>query len=355
MSAGGSVGGGNTKFERKGTVETSSWHDLTDGQYGKFNKAFGKIDDGDHNSDKVQHMLNSRMDNGYDQLPNRHALQSLISSNMPGQNVPGQESLTAQAGINPYSSDYADKTFESYTDQVLRSIGQARSGPMATRGGTAAQGYMMSDAVGQLGLNRQDVLSKNRQADAGIQQQASGLLSQERSQMNQVAQNGINSGFGGYFNSLQDQQSAGSLASERAKMYADLVPAFTNLASRVHGTEKNDLHGTGAQTSSSVGAGMQACCFIFLEAHNGLLPDSVRRYRDTFAPECSARRRGYVLSSKWLVPAMRVSSVSRTLTNYLLVKPLTYYGEWYYGKNKFGWVAWPIKQAWFKLWKQLGK
>jgi hypothetical protein len=355
MSAGGSVGGGNTKFERKGTVATSSWRDLTDGQHNKFNKAFGKIDDGDHNSDKVQKMLNARMDNGYDQLPNRGALQSLIGANLPNKAVPGQASLTAQAGVNPYTTDYADNTFSAYTDQVLRSIGQARSGPMATRGGTAAQGYMMSDVVGQLGLNRQDVLAKNRQADAGIQQQAAGLLSQERSQMSQVAQNGINTGFGGYFNSLQDQQSAGSLASERAKMYADLVPAFTNLASRVHGTEKNDLRGTGAQTSSSVGAGMQSCCFIFLEAYNGTLPESVRLCRDKFAPECSARRRGYILTSKWLVPAMRVSSIARTLTNHLLVKPLTYYGEWLHGRNKLGWVAWPVKQAWFTLWKQLGK
>lgn len=354
MSAGGSLAAGDSKFERKGTVQTDSWRDITRGQHNLFDHAFDSVNDGAKNSNLIQHSLNNRLQGGFGDLPHGNHLGSLIRSNSPDHRVPGQASLTAQSNVNPYSGQYTDNTFERYSDEVLRAIGQSRSGPMATRGGTAAQGYMTSDVVGQLGLNREDVLAKNRQTDASIQQGASSLLSQERGQMNQTALTGINTGFQGYFNTLQDQGAAGQLASERAKTFADLVPAFTTLASHMHGKEVNDLQGRGAQTSSSVGSGVN-CCFIFLEHYNGVLPDSVRRYRDMAAPENSSRRRGYISMSKWLVPAMRVSVFARTLANHLLVKPLTKYGEWYYGRNSYGWVFWPVKQVWFGVWKLTGK
>jgi hypothetical protein len=108
-------------------------------------------------------------------------------------------------------------------------------------------------------MNREDVLSKNRQADAGIQQGASGMLGQQRGRMDSAALQGAGTGFGGFFNLLQDQQSAASLTSERAKIFSDLVPTFTSLASKMQGMEKNDLSGQGAQTSSSMGAGVNLC------------------------------------------------------------------------------------------------
>ena len=213
----------------------------------------------------------------------------------------------------------------------------------------------MSDAANQLSLNREDVLARNRQTDAGIQQGASAQLGQQRGRMDSTALQGAGTGFGGFFNLMGDQQAAGSLASERAKIYSDLVPTFTSLASRMNGTETNNLTGKGAQTSSSMGAGINLCCFIFLEAYNGELPTSVRRYRDMAAPESSKRRNGYIRMSRWLVPMMRVNGFSRTLVNHLLVKPLTRYGEWFYGKNRSGWVFWPVKQVWFKVWELTGK
>jgi hypothetical protein len=145
------------------------------------------------------------------------------------------------------------------------------------------------------------------------------------------------------------------MVSERAKLYSDLLPTYTSLASPMKGREVNALEGRGAQSSSSMGAGVNLCCFIFLEAYNGELPISVRRYRDMAAPESSARRTGYIRMSKWLVPAMRTSGVVRRLTNHLLVRPLTKYGEWFYGNNKMGWIFWPVKQAWFAVWSLTGK
>jgi hypothetical protein len=274
---------------------------------------------------------------------------------MPGKKLPGYDSLAAQSRINPYDSSYENNTFNRYADETQRAMATSRSGPMATRGGTAAQGYMQSDAINQMALNREDVLTKNRQADAQIQQSASGAITGERSQMNQNALSGVGTGFGGFFNLIDSQQKAGHMVSERAKLYSDLLPTYTSLASPMKGREVNALEGRGAQSSSSMGAGVNLCCFIFLEAYNGELPISVRRYRDMAAPESSARRTGYIRMSKWLVPAMRTSGVVRRLTNHLLVRPLTKYGEWFYGNNKMGWIFWPVKQAWFAVWSLTGK
>jgi hypothetical protein len=354
MSAGGSSGQGDTKFSRSGTVNTSSWRDLTNEQNGLFDNAFGNVTDGGTNS-TIGPMLTNRIQRGWGDVPYSGAVCDIVKSNMSGNQIPGQASLEAQSKVNPYSSQYADNSYARYADEVHKVLGQSRSGPAVNRGGTAAQGFMMSDAVNQMALNREDVLTKNRQADASIQQGASNQMGQLRGRMDSTALQGAGTGFGGFFNLLSDQQSAGSLASERAKIYSDLVPTFTSLASRMNGTENNNLSGRGAQTSSSMGAGINLCCFIFLEAYNGKLPESVRRYRDMAAPENSARRKGYISMSKWLVPMMRVSRVSRTLANHLLVKPLTRYGEWFYGKNKTGWVFWPVKQLWFKIWELTGK
>lgn len=354
MSAGGSSGQGDTRFSRTGTVNTSSWRDLTDQQQGLFTNAFGNVTDQGTNS-TVGPMLSNRIQRGWGDVPYNSAICQIVKANLPGNKVPGQDFLLSQLQRDPNGQEYADNTFARYSDEVMRMLGQTRSGPAATRGGTAAQGFMMSDAVNQMALNREDLVNKNRQSDLALQQGAVGLLNQGRGQMNQTALGGVGTGFGGFFNLLQDQQAAGSLASERAKIYSDLVPTFTSLASKMNGLENNALSGQGAQTSSSMGAGINLCCFIFLEAYNGELPESVRRYRDMAAPENSARRNGYISMSRWLVPMMRSGGTIRTLTNHLLVKPLTKYGEWYYGKNKTGWVFWPVKQAWFKIWELIGK
>lgn len=354
MSAGGSSGEGSSEFRRTGTVDTSSWRDLTGDHQDLFGKAFGNVDDSLIRG-YVQPMLGDRMTRKMSDVPYNDVVQNVAQNNVPGNKFGGQDSLTKQAGIDPYSKSYEDATFDRYTDEVLRAISQSRSGPSASRGGTAAQGFMMSDAVNQLGLNREDVLAKNRQADASIQQGASGLLGQQQGRMDQTALSAAGAGMGSFFNLMQDQQAAGSLSSERSKLYADLVPTYTALTTKMLGNEKNNLSGKGAQTSSSVGGGFNLCCFIFLEAYDGVLPESVRKYRDMVAPESSFRRVGYVRMSKWLVPAMRVSEGARKLTSCLLTEPLKAYGEWYYGKNKWGWVFWPVKQVWFKVWEQLGK
>ncbi len=354
MSAGGSVASGDTRFSRDGTVDTSSWRDLSEPMRERFGDAFRDLRDPEANK-RVGPLATQQMNRGWDDIPYTDALCSIIKANLPANKVPGQAGLLEQAQVNPYSSNYADQTFDRYSDEVNRMMATSRSGPMATRGGTAAQGFMQSDVVNQMAMNREDVLTKNRQADASIQQGASQALGSERSQMNQNATQAVGTGFGSYYNLIDSQQKAGHLVGERSKMFSDLLPTYASLVSPMRGREENALSGQGAQSSSSMGAGVNLCCFIFLEAYNGELPQSVRDYRDMAAPESSKRRSGYIRMSKWLVPAMRVSGLSRLAVNHLLVRPLTKYGEWFYGNNKTGWIFWPVKQCWFKLWELTGK
>lgn len=353
MSVGGSKSSGDNRFERTGNATTSSWRDLGSANV-LFGNAFSATQPGVANS-AVDGSLVSRMGLTLPSTPYQPELCKIIRSNVPGIDQPGQSSLTAQAAVNPYSSSYADNSYNRYAEEMQRAMSMARSGPVATRGGTAAQGFAQAEVANDMGRQREDMLQRNRQVDSTISQSAAQQLSQGRQSMNQTALGGIQSQFGNFYNLLQDKQGASTLASERLKMYDDLVPQFAQLASRAYGTEDNNLRGYGMQASQSVGAGMNLCCFIFLEAYNGTLPDVVRRYRDEKAPENHSARRGYIRMSRWLVPMMRVSGLARTLVSCLLTKPLTSYGRYYYGEGRVGVVFKPVERFWMKVWSKLGK
>ncbi len=107
--------------------------------------------------------------------------------------------------------------------------------------------------------------------------------------------------------------------------------------------------------SSLMGA-MGACCFIFMEAYRGEMPLHVRECRDEFAPENTARRKGYIRMSKWLVPAMRVSPIVRFLVWHLMVNPMTLWGGFHKNVEGFSKYAFlrPVKDFWFNVWEAIG-
>lgn len=116
-----------------------------------------------------------------------------------------------------------------------------------------------------------------------------------------------------------------------------------------------DVIGAGGQVgSAAVTAGM--CCFIFMEAYNGSMPWFVRDCRDEFAPESSARRRGYIKMASWLVPLMQRYKTVRKTVNGLMINPLTRWGG-YYKKVKgyrTGFIYKPFVRAWFWIWEKTG-
>jgi len=356
MSAGGSSGSSDSRFERKGTALTSNFRELTPEHTGLFQTALDATRPSTANA-SVDQMLAGRVNSQPGDRPYAPELCNVIRSSLPNVQAPGQGMLQNTIDQNPYSESYANNTFNRYAQDVQTGMSQARSGPQMTRGGTAAQGFAQAQVNNDLGLNRQQVVQDQQNRGIAQGQQAAGLLSNNRHTMNADAISGAGQGQSGYYSFLQNMLGNAGLASERTKAFSDIVPSYTTLGSKNIGTESNDLYGRGSQTSSSFGASMNLCCFIFMEAYNGELPKHVRECRDEFAPENSERRVGYIRMSRWLVPAMRVSGFVRKLTNHLLIQPLTRWGAHHKGVRAGSpkLVDSLAKQFWFKFWELTGK
>jgi hypothetical protein len=356
MSGGGSTSSGDTRFERKGTASTTSFRSLTPAHEGLFSQGFAATTPGAANAG-VDQMLSGRINAQVGSRPYAPELCNVIRSSLPNQSSPAEGAMSTMANRDIYSGNYEQNTFNRYAEEVQKAMAQSRSGPQMTRGGTAAQGYAQSQAVNDMALNREQVLTQNRNVDANIAQGATGMMANNRHMMNSDAIQGAQVGQAGFAQFLQNQMAAGGLASERTKMFNDLVPTYATLGSVMNGTESNNLSGRGAQSSTSFGGGFNLCCFIFMEAYNGVLPWWVRECRDDFAPENTARRKGYIRMSKWLVPAMRINGLVRKAVNHLLILPLTRWGAVYKGVSgwKTRWCDGLLKNAWFKLWELTGK
>lgn len=355
MSAGGSSGSSDTRFSRVGTAGTTSFRDLTNEHTGRYNIGMDSTTPSATGGDIRTHVSNTVGKDQYD-IPYNCGISQVIDANLPGTSVPGQSSLTNQTNINPYSSDYESGTLESYQKGLETSLSRV-SGPAMTRGGTAAQGFMGQEVMSDAALNREQVLTDNRRADAQVQQGASNTLHGMQSRDTGEALQAIGQGQNSWNTLVGNQNSAAGVGNQQAGIYSDLVQSFVNADSVVRGNETNNLSGRGAQSSSSMGANISACCFIFMEAYHGNMPWFVRASRDLYAPICSDRREGYITMSKWLVPSMRVSKVARWLTNKLMIEPLTKYGGYEWSEEGYdkGWKYKPVVSFWFFIWKLLGK
>lgn len=132
-------------------------------------------------------------------------------------------------------------------------------------------------------------------------------------------------------------------ASGTSQSASDAISDYFNQAiSQSTGKERSE--------ASSFGSGMK-CCFIFL-AGAGQLSQSVRRYRDSHMNV--RNRRGYYWLADCLVPLMEKSKAVKYLVNLLMVRPMTYYGDYYYKGNSTGFVCAPITQFWLTTFTLLG-
>jgi len=104
------------------------------------------------------------------------------------------------------------------------------------------------------------------------------------------------------------------------------------------------------QSSSSAKGG---CCFIFLEAYDGHLPWVVRAYRDQHMTD--QNRRGYYRLADKLVPLMRKSKVIKHLVRFLMTRPMTFYGRYFYKLNPWGVLGAPITAFWLLVFNWLGR
>jgi hypothetical protein len=94
------------------------------------------------------------------------------------------------------------------------------------------------------------------------------------------------------------------------------------------------------------------CCFIFIEAYEGLLP-IVRRYRDEHMNDTN--RRGYYRIADRIVPWMRKSKTVKWIVRILMTGPMVSYGKYFYGQGRVGVYFKPIAKGWLKVFELLGK
>lgn len=97
---------------------------------------------------------------------------------------------------------------------------------------------------------------------------------------------------------------------------------------------------------------LSACCFIMIAAIEGKeLPWWVRFCRDYYYSKQPEVAKGYKKMAKWLVPLMRKHIALRRIIKYTMYNPISWYGAYLVGESKWGWVAKPVKNFWFKIWR----
>lgn len=251
---------------------------------------------------------------------------------------PGYSSMKSQASIDPYSSDYAQLTDTEYNQRLADALAVSRSGETnvlapISRGQNLREAEVIRRSAGDRGRE----LREARTVDSGIQQGAT----------QNVAQNVID---------------AGRVQSSSADQIGQSLLRLGDLLGQKEATTVEDVRGRGAQSSSAGSWSTEAslggmCCWIFLEAYRGVMPWWVRKCRDKFAPESSARRNGYRRMANWLVPVMQKSKLARKITLALMIKPLELWGGYHMKvpNYRMGWIFYPAVKFWFKTWEQLGK
>ena len=357
MSAGGSTSNTDTRFERRGTSTTSSWRDFTDDQVSVLNSAIDQSRPG--NADASRSYISSLLGANPSELSpfNLNYYSNVAQEHIPTRNFTGKGTLESAAQVNPFSNDYEEATHGGYVDRVKRLLADVESGPNATRGGTAATGFMQSDALNQASLQREQELRQNRLADFGISSGATDIL-----QRLYNTDSGMELGAADSFNRLVQayypiKNQVAEVENQRQSIFNQLLPAVYQMLTPSTAQQTDNLEGKQAQSGSAVGWSITPCCFIFMEAYHGKMPEHVRTCRDEFAPENSNRRNGYIRMAVWLVPLMQKYKFVRTLVWKLMVQPMSKWGAFYKQVDgcKKNWIYKPFVSFWFFTWEKYGK
>lgn len=108
------------------------------------------------------------------------------------------------------------------------------------------------------------------------------------------------------------------------------------------------------QGSFATNAG--ACCFIFMEAYYGDIPQHVRQCRDRYYTMLPRVANGYKRMAIWLVPLMRNSTLIRMFVWTTMILPLTQHGAFVKRINsKLAIKHRLTRKFWFTVWSIYGK
>jgi hypothetical protein len=272
-------------------------------------------------------------------------------------NFQGRPGLVNQAGKDPFTSTYEDATSAKYLDRVRQGIAQVNTGPDVVRGGTARSALASGEAINRMALERADEVRRAQLQDATIQQQATQMLNAIESGRRATLLTGQGQLAQQFLGGAQQGLGAAEQVHHRNVDQTSQTAMTAKLLGGAKQLVTEAMQGYGSGTTSGFNAGVN-CCFVFLEAYDGVLPWYVRRARDIFYAERPSRKIGYVRMSSWLVPMMKRWPFVKALVRAVLIKPLSKYGAWFFGESgaKPRWKFYePYVKAWFKLWELGGR
>jgi hypothetical protein len=354
---GGSESRTNSNFYRRGTTSSQKDYQLPGDLSALISRAFKSTAPDENSGTQELGFLTGLLTRDSSSIPGQTVLEAIQA--IDPTTFSGSDALATIMARNPYSTDYEDATRQLYERQFDKARAAAISGPSNVRGAQDRMGLELADLDTQMGMERFREIRGQQDREAGTVAQATQIFnaiesmrrgSQMQAQGQQVqsehsqAQEGLSAS-----NALQGRNAANS---------ANLTLAAETLG-KPKQTSAENIRGFGNQSGSSFswGAGTNmtpnVCCFIFLEALNGELPDYVREGRDKF--QTPARRRGYRWMAAWLVPLMQQFKLWRWVVNWTMVKPFLVVGKGYKTKKGIGgYVLLPIALFWFGLWSLIG-
>lgn len=136
--------------------------------------------------------------------------------------------------------------------------------------------------------------------------------------------------------------------------FASAGSTFGNVASQLGQLRAQKMAGITQGASSGISAAGNICCWNFLAAH-GSVPEEVKLYRDEHYPKGCPISKGYKWMSEFAVPLMEQYHKFAVFMDWVMARPMTKYAQWYYKKNRYGWIFKPIVIFWTGLWGEWGQ
>ena len=353
FNIGGSSSSGSSKFSRQGTTTQAK-------EYSLANELSSLIEDNyktsavDSNASGIESgTLNTLIGQDTANVPGLSMLQSFMG--MDPADFKGLSALLQMSQRNPYSGDYEAGIGELYDRQFATARANAQSGPMNVRGGTARQGFELGEIGAQQGMNKFREIRGQQDREAGVVQQAVQTMNAIEGMRRGTSVNAQQANMAGELGRKNSVGGAIGLLSDKRKTNAGSVSLASEMLGKPKQTTNDRLQGQGSQVgqASNWGAGL-SCCFIFLQALNGQLPDYVRAGREKYNTQ--NRRNGYVWMARWLVPMMQRSGLVTSLVNSFMIKPFLIVGKWEFGGRGLGFapLLGPVCWMWFYTWSILG-
>ena len=347
----GGGGGGSSAYERKGTGIHTKEKTVPSyiGDLVTSNASSASPDPALVTAQKG--MFTNLISNASQPLPADSKMTELL--NRSGEGYDGQSSAQAIAARNPFNGSYEAATDAAFKQRASDAMAGVATGPDAVRGATARTSIGQSQLATRLANERGKEVHDAQMRESGNVLAAINMMNQV-----QKATDGVQLAAGNALNQgRMMQQNMGLQAAkgvDASKLNnLQLLQLAAGLQGKTVDTQVDDFSGKGDQSNWQAGLD---CCFIFLQARNGILPWFINMARrDYYTPQ---RKRGYKWMARWLVPMMQKSKMVEWVVNAVMIKPFLRYGAWLYKDASASWrgvVSAPICKAWLATWNWLGK